>query len=147
MLVVKNRGWSCERARRPDSSFQGAASPYANRRHVEAFGVRADKRRRLLDAALAELIALCAKKPSIREAFVFGSYATGAVGPHSDLDLLVVRETDLPRLQRGDDLLIERDSPIPVDLLVVTPAEFGEQLARTSFGKTIVRSMRRVYAS
>jgi len=29
---------------------------------VEAFAVRADKRRRLLDAALAELIALCSAK-------------------------------------------------------------------------------------
>jgi len=131
----------------PDSSFQGYGLACANRQLVEAFAVRVDKRRRLLDTALAELVALCALKSSIREVFVFGSYATGAVGPHSDLDLLVVRETDLPRLQRGDDLLIERDSPIPVDLLVVTPVEFEEQLARTSFGQTIVRAMRRVYAS
>lgn len=108
--------------------------------------MRAERRRRELDAALAELVALCAAKPSIRDVYVFGSYATGAIGPHSDLDVLVVRETELPRLERGDDLLLERRSLIPLDLIVVTPVEFEERLLHASFGKSIAAAMRRVHA-
>lgn len=36
--------------------------------------------------------------------YVFGSTASGTIGPTSDLDVLVVRETSLPYHDRGDDL-------------------------------------------
>lgn len=58
-------------------------------------------------------------------AVVFGSWATGAADGYSDLDLAVVLDTDLPRLERGRLLapLVEA-LPVAVDLLVFTPEEF-----------------------
>ena len=55
---------------------------------------------------------------------LFGSYAAGAEQPHSDLDLLIVMETDRRPFDRTDpfrDVLDE--APAPVDAHVHTPAE------------------------
>lgn len=79
-------------------------------------------------------------------AVAFGSYARGVADAWSDLDLVVVIETDLPRPERGrllDDL--SDALPVSVDLLVFTPSEFerGVQAGRDVFaaikteGKTI----------
>lgn len=36
----------------------------------------------------------CWAEPEVKAAYVFGSYASGEIGPTSDLDVLIVRETD-----------------------------------------------------
>lgn len=63
-------------------------------------------------------------------AVAFGSWAAGTADGYSDLDLVVVLETDLPRLERGRLLaeLIEA-LPVAVDLLVYTPEEFTRGIA------------------
>ena len=63
-------------------------------------------------------------------AVAFGSWAAGTADGYSDLDLAVVLETDLPRVERGRLLarLIEA-LPVAVDLLVYTPEEFARGLA------------------
>jgi predicted nucleotidyltransferase len=65
---------------------------------------------------------------------LFGSYAYGAPTPDSDVDLLVVLETDAPSKERSwavSRLLIPR--PFPVDILVRTPQEIARNLARGDF--------------
>ena len=58
-------------------------------------------------------------------AVAFGSYARGVADAWSDLDLVVVMETDLPRPERGRLLGDLYDAlPVSLDVLVFTPAEF-----------------------
>lgn len=66
----------------------------------------------------------------IRNAFnperivVFGSAARGETANGSDLDLLVVMESDLPPHKRATPIrLMFRPSPCPMDILVFTPRE------------------------
>lgn len=62
---------------------------------------------------------------------LFGSYAYGAPTVDSDVDLLIVVETDLPRRERvvqASLLLYPR--PFPVDILVKTPQEIDEGLRK-----------------
>ena len=58
---------------------------------------------------------------------LFGSYATGNPNEDSDLDLFVIKDTDLPRPQRT--VLVRKMlyvSMIPIDLIVFTPKEIDE---------------------
>ncbi|MEO9096617.1 MAG: nucleotidyltransferase domain-containing protein [Candidatus Baltobacteraceae bacterium] len=114
---------------------------------MQSYEVRCATRRAHLEAAVAEFVALCAERSDICEAFVFGSFARDEVGPHSDLDVLVIRQTDAPRLSRGDDLLVARKSAIPIDLIVLRPDEYAKRLELTGFGKTILAEARKIYAT
>ena len=58
---------------------------------LQRYADRCRDRRLLLDEAVRNVIAACRAEASVREAFVFGSYATEKIGPTSDLDVLVVR--------------------------------------------------------
>jgi predicted nucleotidyltransferase len=63
-------------------------------------------------------------------AVVFGAFARGRADGYSDLDLVVVLETERPFLERWKLLRDLLDSlPLPVDLLVYTPDEFRDGLA------------------
>jgi predicted nucleotidyltransferase len=69
----------------------------------------------------------------IREAWLFGSVAAGTAGPWSDLDVLVVCETDQPFPERPREFFDLSDLGIPVDVLVYTPEEF-DRLPLTNRG-------------
>jgi predicted nucleotidyltransferase len=57
---------------------------------------------------------------------VFGSYARGTADAFSDLDLVVVLETDAPRFERARLLdEVYRAVPMGLDLLVYTPEELA----------------------
>lgn len=55
---------------------------------------------------------------------LFGSYADGNPTEESDLDLLVIKDTDMPVYKRSTEIKkYLRGMKIPLDLLVYTPAE------------------------
>lgn len=55
---------------------------------------------------------------------LFGSYAYGNPTPDSDVDLLVIWETNLPRFERIAAIsLLLSPRPFPVDIIALTPAE------------------------
>ena len=78
-------------------------------------------------ANLARIASEPLRAAGVQHAIAFGSYARGAADAWSDLDLAVVMETDLPRLERvrllGD---LHDELPVPLDVLVFTPAEFEQ---------------------
>jgi len=84
-----------------------------------------------LDALTARAVPVL-RAAGVRRAFVFGSWARGEADGFSDLDLIVVMDTDLPRVERGRELLTRLDESLPVvmDLLVYTPDEFAAGRAR-----------------
>lgn len=114
---------------------------------LQRYADRCSERRRLLQAAIERVVAVCRAEPEVREAFVFGSFAAGAVGPTSDLDVLIVRETQLGAVDRVADLKFAARSAVGVDLIVITPEEMRTTFAATSFGRTVLRSAHRVYAA
>lgn len=64
-------------------------------------------------------------------ALVFGSYARGSADGYSDLDLVVVIETDAAGVERCRRLApLLRALPVTVNLFVYTPDEFRQGLAR-----------------
>lgn len=78
---------------------------------------------------------------------LYGSRVKRNARPDSDLDLLVVMETDLPRAFRAKPIRqLFYDSPVRVDMIVYTPAELEEQLRLPySFLSSIMKSGVEVY--
>ena len=58
---------------------------------------------------------------------IFGSYAKGTATSKSDLDIFVIKETDLPMANRADDLKpMLSQTLIPVDVHIYTAKEVEE---------------------
>ena len=74
--------------------------------------------------------------------------AWGTPGPDSDVDLLVVKETDEPRFERAIELRKQLyPSTASMDLLVYTPTELQDAIdrKRNLFLEDIVRNGRVLY--
>lgn len=99
-----------------NQTVRGSASPEPARRGTVSDEVLREITRRVVEVASPRTIVL------------FGSAARGEMGPDSDIDLLVVTETDQPRETAWQirQRLIGIPPGIPKDVIVVTP----EQLAR-----------------
>ena len=68
--------------------------------------------RRIVDTAQPEKVIL------------FGSRSRGDARPHSDFDLLVIKESDEPRHRRSVPLYVAlADLPVEVEVMVYTPEE------------------------
>lgn len=83
---------------------------------------------------LPSAVGRIAKELDPDKIILFGSFAHGAATPDSDVDLLVIMETDQTSPERAwavSQLLIPR--PFPVDILVKTPAEIERALAKGDF--------------
>lgn len=90
--------------------------------------IRADR----LRAELDRIRPLIAAIPSIRQVVVFGSVAAGQTSEWSDLDVMVVEETDRPFVERALRLARVVQPRVGVQFLVYTPQEL-QALARRTF--------------
>lgn len=79
---------------------------------------------------------------------LFGSWARGERDPHSDIDLLIIQESNLPRPQRYAQVRrLFWGIGLPMDILVYTPEEFARyQSVPGSFTHTVAREGRVLYA-
>ena len=79
---------------------------------------------------------------------LFGSWARGERDPHSDIDLLIIQESTLPRPQRYAQVRrLFWGMAIPMDILVYTPEEFARfQSVPGSFTHTVAREGKVLYA-
>jgi uncharacterized protein len=82
-----------------------------------------------------------------QKVLIFGSYAKGTATIKSDLDILVIKDTDLPMANRADDLKpVLARLLIPVDVHVYTTeevAEYGKE--RFSFIESVLKSGKVIY--
>ncbi len=76
------------------------------------------------EETIEAIVRAIAEKFSPEKIVLFGSYASGRPTPDSDLDLLVIMQTDLPRHKRAVPMrLLFRPVPCAMDILVFTPDE------------------------
>lgn len=79
-------------------------------------------------------------------AYTFGSYGTPEFGRDSDVDLIVVAQTERPFIERPLDYGDLLDLIPDMDLLVYTPEEFAQLTTEPSAGfwTSVVASLRRL---
>lgn len=89
-----------------------------------------------------EIIQKITNNYSPEKIILFGSYANGKPDKDSDLDILVVKDTDLPRHQRSHEVRkLLFHSMIPMDILVYTKKEFEEeQKNKYSFIYSVIKN-------
>ena len=82
-----------------------------------------------------------------RAVVLFGSHARNQAGKDSDVDLLVIAESDLPRHKRSWQLhLMFKPYPFAMDILVYTPKEVEkERQFELSFISRVLREGKRLY--
>jgi predicted nucleotidyltransferase len=102
-------------------------------------------------ATLDKIVHTLTQEYKPRQIILYGSRAYGAAGQASDIDLLIVKDSKASpyrRMVQVRRLLRDPQRRIPVDLLVVTPAELKERLARgDQFLRTIVAQGEVLYAA
>lgn len=97
---------------------------------------------------LDDLVGKIVKEFQPEKIILFGSWAWGNPGPDSDADLLIIKRSSKPRLQREQELnaiLFPRE--MPLDLLVYTPDELEQSINRNRnlFIEDVVRNGRVLY--
>lgn len=78
---------------------------------------------------ISEIVSKIVQFYSPDKVILFGSYANGQPDEDSDLDLLVIKNTDLPKQRRGWEIRKYLfGSLIPMDLIVYTPTEYNDDI-------------------
>lgn len=80
----------------------------------------------------------------VDSAWLFGSFATGKVHAHSDIDIILVKETSVSFVERGKEFLDLTDIFPAMDIIVYTPEEFQRKQADPSFQKTIGKQLKKI---
>ncbi len=88
-----------------------------------------DKRERIPQEAIDEVVRQIAEKFRPQKIIIFGSYARGNPRPESDVDILVVMATELKESQQS--LLIRHHLNLffGLDLILYTPKHLEERIA------------------
>src|SRR5437868_1256764 len=93
------------------------------------------------------LVARVVERIHPQKVILFGSYAKGTATLRSDLDIFLIKETELPVLLRADALKpLLANTLIPVDVHVFTPEEVEEYRdERFSFIHSVLTTGKIVY--
>lgn len=87
-------------------------------------------RQEVLADSLDELLPILIREYDPEQVIIFGSMARGQVEEWSDLDLLIIKETSEPFLDRSVRVALLCRAMVGVDYLVYTPAELADMIAR-----------------
>ena len=79
----------------------------------------------MLKQELERFLVLLGKRPDVEQVIVFGSYVTGDMHAWSDLDLVIIQQTDDAFMQRSHQMRDLLHPTVGTDLLVYTPTEFA----------------------
>jgi predicted nucleotidyltransferase len=89
----------------------------------ETLSQRRREYKKLLQDSVEEIIAKLSRL-GVDRLSLFGSYASGKADLFTDLDILVVMDTDKPFPERATSLCSLLSLPVDVDILCYTPYEF-----------------------
>jgi len=107
-----------------------------------------DKRERIPQEAIDEVVQLIAEKFHPQKIILFGSYARGKPRPESDVDLLVIMKTPLKEVEQAIEICQQIDYRFGLDLIVRTPKRLQERLEMGDwFLRDVVEEGKVVYES
>ena len=79
----------------------------------------------LTEKQISEITNLIISNFHPEKMYLYGSYSNGTANENSDIDLLIIKNTDIPFYKRARQVrLFFSRQPAPFDILVYTPDEF-----------------------
>jgi len=96
-----------------------------------------DKHRLLLDESLRRIIQQLSELPSVEKVILFGSYAAGRRDLFTDLDIVVIMQSDQAFIDRIAGIYLLLQPAVDLDILVYTPEEF-KRLSQSGFLRTVL---------
>lgn len=91
------------------------------------------RRRAVLEAELARYVQLLREQYAPQRILLFGSLISGEVKEWSDIDLVIIKETERKFLDRTREVLQLLRPQVGVDILVYTPDEFDQLVQQRAF--------------
>lgn len=109
--------------------------------------VAIEERRELLESELERYLNLLEKHYQPEAILLFGSAAVDDIHEWSDLDLVIVKETELRFLDRIKEVISLLQPQVGVDIIVYTPQEFAQLSEERAFVRDeIIAKSRVLYA-
>jgi predicted nucleotidyltransferase len=100
--------------------------------------------RQALEENLTEILERLREMPEVEKVILFGSYAAGRCDLFTDLDLIVVIDTDQDFLHRTAGLYQKLPVRVDLDLMAYTPQEF-EKMRESGFVRQALETGRVIY--
>ena len=85
------------------------------------------------------------KKTNPQAIILFGSAAKDEMSEDSDLDILVIKESKKPFLDRMREIRGQIRTHTPIDLIVLTPNEAKEMPKKSTFFRQIIEEGKLIY--
>jgi len=105
--------------------------------YVERINVR--ERKRNLQKELNRCISILKEKYHPKKVLLFGSLASDKINKWSDIDLILIKDTKKPFLERSKEVLLLLKPKVGMDILVYTPDEFRQLSEKRFFKEEIVK--------
>ncbi len=107
-----------------------------------------DERKRIPKTVIREMARLIAEKFHPQKIILFGSYARGNPRPESDVDLLVVMDTNLKESEQAMQIRRHLGVMFGMDLIVRTPKRLAERIEMGDwFLRDIIKEGKVLYES
>jgi len=100
-----------------------------------------------LRAELARMVDLLKRRPDVQQVYLAGSLASGQLSRHSDIDLVIIQQTDKRFLDRLDEFYTYLCPRVGTDLLVYTPTEWETLSAQRPFVRALRDQGQILYAA
>lgn len=91
------------------------------------------ERANMLKAELAKVLPVLIKECKPLLVYLYGSLASGSISEWSDIDLIIVRETNKRFLDRSAEVLSLLCPRVGMDITVYTPTEWREMVTSRPF--------------
>ena len=92
-----------------------------------------DKRKRIPQKAIDQVVEQIVEKFKPQKIVLFGSYARGNPRPESDVDLLVVMDTSLKDVRQAIEICQKIEHRFGLDLIVHTPTYLAERVKNSDW--------------
>jgi len=126
-----------EYKKEPENPFGGWLMSEAIKCYVERVGVR--ERKINLQKELNRCISILKEKYHPKKVLLFGSLVNNKINKWSDIDLILIKDTKKPFLERSKEVLLLLKPKVGIDILVYTPDEFRQLSEKRFFKEEIMR--------